>query len=102
MASKILDGFRGSAEGEFPGLAPEGVFQSGPALGNKERAAGKSRAAMEIEQTIFGVVLQLEGAATADVHGQDAALSQRRTNHEKAVALKRVFFGAHESDIGGA
>src|SRR6266571_525596 len=88
-----------TVEGIFLGLAAEGVFKRGIALRDKKRIAGKRGKIIEGQEPVFRLALRFKNASAPDVHGGDTALQERGTNHQKAVALQGIFFGAHQSDV---
>jgi hypothetical protein len=98
--SEGLNGFRRRAVCELLGLPAKRILQSHISLGNEEGAAVKGGEVVQLEEAIFGFALRFELAAAADVHGRNAAIEQRGTNHQKTVTLQRIFLGAHEGDVG--
>jgi hypothetical protein len=53
------------------------------------------------EEAILGVALGFEDAAAPNVGGYNPAVQERGADHQEAMALQGIFFGAHEgSDVG--
>ena len=56
---------------------------------------------MKDEKAILGIALGFEDATAPNMSGCDAAVQERGADHQEAMALQRIFLGAHEgSDVG--
>jgi len=53
---------------------------------------------VENEEAILGVTLGFQRAAPPDVDRTDSMFQERRAYHQEAMALQRIFFGAHQGN----
>src|SRR5271157_967123 len=95
IKSKILNRFGRRAVGKFLGLAAQRILKREITFGNKERAAVKGGEVVQFEEAILGFALRFQFAASAEVRRRNAAIEQRRTNHQETMALQGVFLGTH-------
>src|SRR5208282_480217 len=81
------------------GLAAERILERDIPFGNKERTTIKSSEVVQLEQAIFGFVLEFQFAAAANMQGHNSTFDHRGTNHEETVALQGVLLRTHQSDV---
>src|SRR5579863_5091531 len=84
MGLEILDSFGRRTECKLLRLAAERILKSHVAFIDEERAAVERREIVQFEEAILSFALRFEFAAAADMQRRDAAIEQRRANHEEA------------------